>query len=227
MILDYGCGLGGNFPMLSKRGDYVGVDILPENIGYAQKRYGEKYFKQAGAENIPFADNYFEEIHTYDVLEHVENFDLTLADLNRILKPGGKIFITVPAAVSEKFLQKIKPNYFAEVGHRRIVDIGRLVQWLKERGYDILKNAKVRGMEAVVLSLVFWIRGKKPAVSFQTGSPRFNKFLVAFIWLFDARLFRTKLKYLFFIYIFTLPVGWLVSRIFPKSIYIIAQNKPV
>jgi len=227
IILDYGCGMGGNFTALSRRGDYIGVDILPENISYAKKRYGERYFQQLVVGSINSADNYFAEIHAYEVLEHVDNFNLTLCELDRVLKPGGKIFITVPAAISEKFLQKIKPNYFEEVGHRRTVDIYRLVQWLKEKGYDVLKNSNVRGVEAAVLSLVFWIKGKKQAVSFQTGSPQFNKFLVAFIWLFDTRLFRTKLKYLFFIYIFTLPFGWLISRVFPKSIYIIAQKKSV
>jgi SAM-dependent methyltransferase len=225
MILDYGCGLGGNFPMLSKKGNYVGLDILPENIDYAQKRYGQRYFQQFAGDAVPFANNYFDEIHSYDVLEHVEDFELSLRELDRVLKPGGKIYITVPAAVSEKALQKIKPNYFTEVGHKRIADVEFLAEWLRGREHVIVKKAKVRGMEAVILSLVFWLKGKKQVVGFQTGSPQFNIFLVAFIWLFDSRLFRTKLKYLFFIYIFTLPIGWLISRVFPKSIYMVAQKK--
>ena len=225
MILDYGCGLGGNFPMLSQRGNYVGVDVMPENIGYAQNRYGNQYFQLTSGDKLSFPDRYFDEIHTYDVLEHVENFGLTIAELNRVLKPGGQIFLTVPAEKSEKVLQKIKPNYFDEVGHKRIVDVGRLVEWLKKNNFLILKNNKVRGVEAAVLSLVFKHRGKRQAVNFQTGSPQFSKLLVAFIWLFDFRLFRTKLKYLFFLYIFTLPIGWLISQFFPKSIYIVAQKK--
>ncbi len=223
MILDYGCGFGGNYNFLSKRGVYFGLDILEDNINYAKNRYTRVNFKVFDGKTIPFPDGYFDEVHAYDVLEHVEDLDKVLSEVSRVLKKGGKFFITIPAAVSEKALINIKPNYFEEVGHKRIVDPKYLINWSK-RGFEILTNNKCRGMEAVVLSIVFWFNKNRRSVKYQTGSPEFSKMLVAFIWLFDSRLFRTNLKYFFFIYIFTLPVGYLISRIFPKTIYLVLKK---
>lgn len=219
-ILDYGCGLGGNSVFLSKRGKYFGIDILKENIDYAQNRYGAKKFALFDGNEIPFENSFFDEVHSYDVFEHVVDLDKSLKDVCRVLKKDGKIFITVPAKISEQKLSKIKPNYFLEVGHLRVVDLEKLKEKMEVNNCKFIKSSKTRGMEAVVLLLVFWWRKNKQTVVFQTGSPKFNKFLVAFIWIFDTRLFRTNLKYLFFIYIFTLPIGWVISNFFPKTIYL-------
>ena len=217
-ILDFGCGLGGNHKFISKRGKYVGIDILEANIAYAKKKYGDDFLLFDGS-RIPFADESFDEVHAYDVLEHVDDLELALDELDRVLKKNGKIFITIPAEKSEIFLSKVKPDYFFEVGHKRIVDKKDLLLFFKDRKYGIVSVRPIRGMEALALSLIFWLK-KGRIVEFQTGSPRFNKLLVAFIWIFDGRLFITKLKYLFFIYLFTLPIGWIISRIFPKTIYL-------
>ena len=224
IVLDYGCGLGGNYGFLSRRGKYFGADILKKNISYASERYKNSNFILFSGWTLPFAEHFFDEIHAYDVLEHVEDLEAVLFELDRVLKTNGDLFITVPAEISEKKLLKFKPDYFKEVGHVRIVDPKALIGFFTAKNYRTLKIGKVRGMEALVLSLVFWLSGKKPVVAYQTGSPQFSKWLVGFIWLFDSRLFRTKLKYLFFIYWLTLFIGWLISSFFPKTIYLI-MNK--
>jgi SAM-dependent methyltransferase len=217
IVLDYGCGLGGNYKFIKRRGAYVGVDILPENIAYAQKRYGQDLFKLVDGEVVPFADAYFDEVHVYDVLEHVEKLEVVAKELVRVLKPGGKLFIVVPAEVSERKLLALKPDYFSEVGHVRIVRPDVTQTLVESLGCTVVKTKKIRGMEAVVYAILF-SRSQKKFVAFQTGSPQFSKYAVAFIWLFDTRLFITSLKYLPFLYVFTLPIGWLISRFFPKSI---------
>ncbi len=226
-ILDYGCGLGGNSPWLSRRGEYVGIDILEENIEYANKRYDSTQFILSEGVKIPFSDGYFDEIHSYDVLEHVLDFDSVIQEFVRVAKQEGKIFIVVPAEKSEKLFAKLKPKYNQEIGHVRIVDYKALIGFFENNGFVLEKLHKVRGMEALVLAGLFWKKNEKEVVSFQTGSPKFSKWLVAFMWLFDTRLFTTQLKYFFPIYICTLPLGWLISRFFPKSMYIVVRKKNV
>lgn len=210
--------------MLFKRGAYYGVDILEQNITYAKKRYDKNAFFLSNGRTIPFADSYFDEAHLYDVLEHVQDMETCLEEIDRILAPGGEIFITVPAKISEDVLLRIKPDYFKEVGHMRIVDISELQTFFSGHTYTVETIKKVRGMEAVVLSLMFFFKKRRRVVEYQTGSPTFSKWLVALIWVFDDRLFRTKLRYLFPIYIFTLLIGFFISKLFPKSIYIIAKK---
>lgn len=223
-ILDYGCGLGGNYKFIGKRGDYYGVDILPENIAYAAKRYPAGTFTVTPPTRLEFADNFFTEVHAYDVFEHVEDLSASLREVDRVLAPGGQLFVVVPAAVSEKKLKTLRPTYWEEIGHVRIVDPDELGKTLAKMGFREVKRAKTRGVEALAYAWLFKHHATKRMVRHQTGSPEFSKWLVAAIWLFDTRLFITPLKYLFFVYWLTLPIGWLVSRWFPKSYYLIFQK---
>jgi hypothetical protein len=141
-----------------------------------------------------------------------------------VLALGGQLFVVVPAAVSEKKLQALRLSYFAEIGHVRIVDPDELSKTLGRMGFRELKRIKTRGVEALAYAWLFKHHTTKRMVQHQTGSPEFSKWLVAAIWLFDTRLFITPLKYFFFVYWLTLPIGWLVSRWFPKSYYLIFQK---
>lgn len=221
IILDYGCGKGGNAPLLAKRGQYVGIDVLPENIEYAKKAQKDYHFAITSNEGrIPCESASVSEIHTYEVLEHVDDLEQTFEEFARLTFPGSSMYGTVPAAISEKFLLHAQPNYFPSIHHVRIVDIDKLKRELEEKGFLLVKTRKDGGMEAVMLSLLFWFAKRDSTlIDFQTGSPRYSKLLVAWMWLFDCRLFRTKLKYFFPIYAFTLPIGWIISQWYPKFIW--------
>lgn len=224
-ILDYGCGRAGNCPWLSRRGQYFGLDILSENISYAKNRYPLGTFEIASGSVIKYPDQYFNEIHSYDVLEHVEDIKSVLMEMDRVLKPGGLLFIGVPAEISERLLLKIRPDYWREIGHLRVVDLLALRSSLPVSRYDLIKHQKRRGVEALTLAvLFFWLKGQR-VVANQTGSPQFSRWLIAFMWLFDVQLFQTKLKFFPFIYIITLPLGWLISQIFPKARYFVFKKK--
>ncbi|KKR34534.1 MAG: Methyltransferase type 11 [Candidatus Magasanikbacteria bacterium GW2011_GWA2_40_10] len=224
-ILDYGCGKAGNCPWLSKRGQYYGLDILSENISYAKNRYPTGIFELSGGNTIPWPDAYFDEIHTYDVMEHVDDIVAVLREISRVLKPCGLLYIGVPAKISEDALLKIRPDYWQEIGHQRVVDLPMLQLSLPSNKYDLIKQQKRRGVEALTLAVLFYLRSGQRVVAHQTGSPQFSRWTIAFMWLFDVQLFQTKLKYFPFIYIITLPLGWLVSQIFPKARYFVFKKK--
>ena len=44
----------------------------------------------------PWPDNYFDEVFASDILEHLDDFILTMEQIYRILKPGGKLLLKVP-----------------------------------------------------------------------------------------------------------------------------------
>jgi SAM-dependent methyltransferase len=224
-ILDYGCGMAGNCPWLSKRGQYYGLDILPKNISYAKNRYPGGIFELGSGNIIPWPHAYFDEVHTYDVLEHVTDVTSVLAEIDRVLKSGGLLYIGVPAKNSEQFLLKIRPDYWEEIGHQRVVELPLLRMELPSDRYDLVKQQKRRGVEALTLAALFYLRNGKRVLAHQTGSPRFSRWTIAFMWLFDVQLFQTKLKYFPFIYIITLPLGWIISQVFPKTRYFVFKKK--
>lgn len=86
--LEVGCGRGW---LQDAVADYVGVDIAETVAAFLNKP-----FYCAPAEKLPFADNRFDGIWSYAVLEHVENPEQGLAEMRRVLKPGG-ILLLAPA----------------------------------------------------------------------------------------------------------------------------------
>lgn len=97
-VLDAGCG-SGVFAAFLHQLDYTvcGIDISLNAITYAQKTYPALSFQVAIVESgLPFEAEYFAAIWFSEVIEHVFDVHATLAELNRVLQPGGKLILTTP-----------------------------------------------------------------------------------------------------------------------------------
>lgn len=96
-VLDFGCGSGIFVEELANvRYQSYGVDISEEAIKFG-KLQGRKNLEVLDSHKVKFSDNYFDAIVTLDVLEHLENEEWALKEMERMLKPGGVIVIMVPA----------------------------------------------------------------------------------------------------------------------------------
>ena len=96
-ILDVGTGTGANLRMLRDMGfvHVMGIDSSPEAARYCQQK-GLGSVQLADVCALPFPDGRFDFIMATDVIEHVDEDDKALNELRRVLKPGGKILLTVP-----------------------------------------------------------------------------------------------------------------------------------
>ena len=93
-VLDIGCGGGFTCEFLSHKGANVtGLDQSAACIQAAQKHATQSdltiEYRQGEAEQLPFADASFDIITCVDVLEHVADPQQTIAEISRVLKPGG------------------------------------------------------------------------------------------------------------------------------------------
>jgi ubiquinone/menaquinone biosynthesis C-methylase UbiE len=94
-ILDAGCGPGAALIYLAKYGEVTGVDISEEALKFAGKR-GK--VKKGSISDLPFKDNEFDVVVCLDVLYHkLVNINKAISEMERVLKPGGVIFIREPA----------------------------------------------------------------------------------------------------------------------------------
>jgi arsenite methyltransferase len=99
-ILDVGCGPGFYITELleavGREGAVVGVDISADMLAVAAKRaagHGNVEFHEAGAASLPVPDASFERAVCVQVLEYVRDVPAALAEMHRVLRPGGRMLV--------------------------------------------------------------------------------------------------------------------------------------
>ena len=97
-ILDVGCGTGQYTQALTKLGKVVGVDVSPEAIRLNSMNSNPNSFLIRGcAEKLPFPEERFDLVWATSIIEHLREDRAALQEIVRVLKPGGKVVISVPA----------------------------------------------------------------------------------------------------------------------------------
>jgi SAM-dependent methyltransferase len=94
-ILNIGCGTGGTIKILEQFGSVENVDVSDDAIKL-MKKAGYSVTKVSGIK-LPFKEATFNVVGAFDVLEHIDEDVAALAEWMRVLKPGGKVVLTVPA----------------------------------------------------------------------------------------------------------------------------------
>jgi len=97
-LLDLGCGTGANLEMMAPSAHPTGIDFSPFAIEKCRLR-GMRSLVQASALDLPFAAGQFDAVFVMDVLYHqsISDKSVPLKEAYRALKPGGLLFINVPA----------------------------------------------------------------------------------------------------------------------------------
>jgi SAM-dependent methyltransferase len=97
-ILDAGCGTGAILERLGNADKNKGIDLSPVAISFCRKR-GLNNVQEGDIAALPFSDNCFDAVICSSVIYHqwVTNVDVVLRELRRVLRPGGILFLNVPA----------------------------------------------------------------------------------------------------------------------------------
>jgi len=98
-ILDIGCATG-NFlfkiQKINSKIELYGVDFSPKMIGLAKNKFKNIKFYNLRAEEIDFPSNYFDIITIIETFHHLQDQDLVLEKIHKILKPEGILLICEP-----------------------------------------------------------------------------------------------------------------------------------
>jgi SAM-dependent methyltransferase len=97
-ILDAGCGTGAVIQYLSPFGTVTGCDLFADALDFCHQR-GLQRLSQASVTRLPFATGSFDLVTSFDVLCHrsIGDYRDALAEFHRVLKPGGYVFLRLPA----------------------------------------------------------------------------------------------------------------------------------
>jgi arsenite methyltransferase len=118
-VLDLGCGAGTDTlvaaQMVGPEGRVTGIDMTPEMLVKARAAAGalgaaNVELVEAEAERLPFSDASFDVVISNGVIDLIPDKDAVFAELERVLRPGGRIQIadvTIQQPVSEQGRRKI------------------------------------------------------------------------------------------------------------------------
>jgi SAM-dependent methyltransferase len=98
-ILDVGCNTGLGTSILRELTGLpvTGVDVSPRAINAARQGYGGD-FRIIDGRTLPFANASFGAVTCFQVIEHIADLDPFLAEIRRVLRPGGSATFTTPNA---------------------------------------------------------------------------------------------------------------------------------
>ena len=98
-VLDVACGTGYGTGYLVENGarSAVGVDISPASVNYAGERYGGGTgFVCGDAARLPFSDESFDAVVSFETLEHIRPYRRFLSECRRVLKRNGLLICSTP-----------------------------------------------------------------------------------------------------------------------------------
>jgi SAM-dependent methyltransferase len=163
LVLDLGCGFGRHAYEFARRGaSVVAVDYGFDEVAQVRATFGAMSEAgeidldatrigavQGNALCLPFADGTFDRVLCSEVLEHIEDDEGAMAELARVLKPGGTMAITVPRFGPELINWALSEEYYETPGgHVRMYRRSTLLERLAGAGLVPFDTHHAHGLHA-------------------------------------------------------------------------------
>jgi SAM-dependent methyltransferase len=129
--LDVGAGSGGNAAVLAGLGwDVTALEHSPVAVGLARDR--GLHAVRADARRLPFRDGSFDLVMSTDMWEHVDDDRTVAQESFRVLRPGGRLLVAVPAGMD------VWSGHDVALGHYRRYERDQLTSLVSEAGFDVI-----------------------------------------------------------------------------------------
>jgi SAM-dependent methyltransferase len=119
--------------MLANYGEAEGVDVSEEALAFCRARGLDKV-RLGAAEELPYEDGTFDLVTAFDVVEHMDDDLAGLKEMRRVLRPGGRALLFVPAFM---FLWGLQDDVSH---HRRRYRLPELRRVLEQAGFEVERS---------------------------------------------------------------------------------------
>ena len=107
-VLEIGCGIGSVVFELNKQGyDITGTDISGAAIAYGLKKYSHIRLEVQAAETLPYDNESFDVVLSFDLFEHIAQIDQHVSEVRRVLRPGGSYLFQTPNKYSNTIFETL------------------------------------------------------------------------------------------------------------------------
>jgi methionine biosynthesis protein MetW len=180
-VLDLGC-LGGQFSKLIKdqNNDVYGVEVNPKAAAMAESR-GIRVKVFDLNDGIPFEDGFFDVVNAGEIIEYIYDTKFLFEEINRVLKPGGLLFLSTPNLNSlSNRVRVLRGGYLSQLGaypddhfgeNIRVFNAAKIRELCAHTGFRVMDVVGVPALEAGSLSY----RLLRPVVHF---APEFGALLI-------------------------------------------------
>ncbi len=172
-VLEIGGGRSGLAAMLYPGAEVVTLDLDPDHAAH-QPEGGRSRFVCGDARALPFADDSFAVVTLFDVLEHIEEHELAVAEALRVTRPGGAILVSTPAA---DWHYPVYGIFKAHAPHEREL----MDEWGHvRRGYEVEQLSRMFGRAPVATAtFINPVTSFYHDIAFSRLRPRMRKLLYA------------------------------------------------
>jgi|SRR5438552_2946743 len=142
IILDVGCNRGYLLKMIQNLGvaNLHGIDISPAIL----KPLLDCDLRRVDVRNMPFDDKYFDIVFVLDVLEHVEDLNSAVKEINRVVKSNGIVIMSGPTEswfyVLCRFLWQRKTKY-----HEHVRSVYEVEKAFQPNGFELIQQKSLPG----------------------------------------------------------------------------------
>ena len=161
-ILDVACGVGELSLKIARRGGEIyGIDMSEDAIDFAKRLSGRAKiaceFKIGDAEHLPYPDDNFDKIVCSSSLEHFKDDSQALQEMRRVLKPKGRIVLTVDSLtypISNELKDKHREMCF--VAHYYTLET--LEETLNNTGFEMYRSGYLLNSFLTDFLYKFWVK---------------------------------------------------------------------
>ena len=139
IVLDVGCNTGfvlEEIRNLNYLSEYYGIDTVDK---FPTTVIEKSNFRVADARNLPFDNDYFDVVFAMDTLEHIQEYEVAINEIWRVLKPDGVAILSGPTeSLFYKFCRWLWTRTWSEASH--IYTVYDLEKKFESKGFQLISH---------------------------------------------------------------------------------------